>query len=323
VRQSRLIQISGNPDRCSCGFVSFADENTGFPATAGVHRGLVSLETEIRMRLDWRTVFGPVLTAGVVTAIFLVDRQIVAVPDPASLCIGAVVLSAAIGGTGPGVVSAVVSILFIALIQTQHGPLSIGEIAARTITIGLPALAVAIAIGVLRSRSADAVRRERERHTALERLSGALDEMDIGVVLLDSDTRAQFINRAFRRMFILSDDQANNKPPFVALVYHGRDTGAYELPEEELGPYVSRRIAQVRSGDPTPIDLKLTNGQVLRFRCAAMPDGGRMLTYMPITDLIRHTDDPADREALLAQRMQQDGAERIARHTAGTLRAAE
>jgi hypothetical protein len=33
---------------------------------------------------------------------------------------------------------------------------------------------------------------------------------------------------------------------------------------------------------------------VLRFSCTALPDGGRMLSYTPITDLVRHTDDPAN-----------------------------
>jgi hypothetical protein len=32
---------------------------------------------------------------------------------------------------------------------------------------------------------------------------------------------------------------------------------------------------------------------VLRFSCTALPDGGRMLSYTPVTDLVRHTDDPA------------------------------
>jgi hypothetical protein len=32
---------------------------------------------------------------------------------------------------------------------------------------------------------------------------------------------------------------------------------------------------------------------VLRFSCTALPDGGRMLSYIPVTDLVRHTDDPA------------------------------
>jgi hypothetical protein len=32
---------------------------------------------------------------------------------------------------------------------------------------------------------------------------------------------------------------------------------------------------------------------VLRFGCTALPDGGRMLSYTPVTDLVRQGDDPA------------------------------
>jgi hypothetical protein len=31
---------------------------------------------------------------------------------------------------------------------------------------------------------------------------------------------------------------------------------------------------------------------VLRFVCTALPDGGRMLSTTPVTDLVRHTDPP-------------------------------
>jgi hypothetical protein len=31
---------------------------------------------------------------------------------------------------------------------------------------------------------------------------------------------------------------------------------------------------------------------VLRFICTALPDGGRMLSYTPVTDLVRFSDDP-------------------------------
>ena len=37
----------------------------------------------------------------------------------------------------------------------------------------------------------------------------------------------------------------------------------------------------------------LADGKVLRFSCTALPDGGRMLSYTPVTDLVRHADDPA------------------------------
>ncbi|WP_315835385.1 PAS-domain containing protein [Bradyrhizobium prioriisuperbiae] len=276
------------------------------------------------MRLDWRTVSGPFAAAALAVAIFVIDRWVVAVPEAAALCIGAVALSAAVGGIGSGLASAAISILFTALLlMPSDAPPLAGPQFARLIVVCVAAPAIASIIGLMQSKLTGAIARERERRMRLEQLSGALDEMDIGVVLLDTDTRAQFINRAFREMFRLSEQQARNKPPFVALMYHGRDIHAYEMPEAELGSYISTRIAQVRSGDPTPIDLKLTDGQVLRFRCAALPDGGRMLTYMPITDLIRRSDNPADRDMLLAQRAGRGNADWMMRHAARTLGAAE
>ena len=139
----------------------------------------------------------------------------------------------------------------------------------------------------------DAFALERLHHTTAARLSAALDEVDIGIVLLDADTRAEFINRAFRDYFSVPDAKADSRPPFIALMYHGRDTGAYELPADELNAFIARRMEMMRSGDSTPINLNLANGQVLRFSCTALPDGGRMLSYTPVTDLVRHTDDPA------------------------------
>jgi hypothetical protein len=100
-------------------------------------------------------------------------------------------------------------------------------------------------------------------------------------------------------------------------MYHGRDNGAYELPEDELNAFIARRTEMMRAGDSKPINIKLTDGQVLRFSCTALPDGGRMLSYTPVTDLVRHTDDPANAEYYRALR---GGGDRgLTRH----LRAAE
>jgi hypothetical protein len=41
---------------------------------------------------------------------------------------------------------------------------------------------------------------------------------------------------------------------------------------------------------------------VLRFTCTALPDGGRMLSYMPVTDLVRHSDDPGSADYYRALR---------------------
>src|SRR6202000_1001081 len=87
--------------------------------------------------------------------------------------------------------------------------------------------------GFLRQQMVDPFALDRTYHATAGRLSAALDEVDIGIVLLDADTRAEFINRAFRNYFALPDDKADARLPFIALMYHGRDTGAWELPPDE------------------------------------------------------------------------------------------
>ena len=170
---------------------------------------------------------------------------------------------------------------------------------ADLIRLALLALTVngtAVITGLLRKRLMDAFAWERKTHATAGRLAAALDQVDIGIVLLDADTRAEFINRAFRTYFALPDDKADSKPPFIALMYHGRDIGAYEMPEEELSALHRDAHQDDARRRPTPINIKLRDGQVLRFSCTALPDGGRMLSYTPVTDLVRHTDDPAKLE---------------------------
>jgi diguanylate cyclase (GGDEF)-like protein len=124
-------------------------------------------------------------------------------------------------------------------------------------------------------------------------LRAALDELRLGVVLLDAELRATFVNRTFRRMWRLPDAQAESHPAFVALMYHGRDTRAYAVPEHELDAYVAERVALVRAGDTRPVDLWLASGEVVRFHCTVLPDGGRLLTYDYITEMVGQDDELA------------------------------
>jgi hypothetical protein len=61
-------------------------------------------------------------------------------------------------------------------------------------------------------------------------------------------------------------------------------------------------MEMMRAGDSTPININLKDGKVLRFSCTALPDGGRMLSYTPVTDLVRYTDDPANADYYRALR---------------------
>jgi PAS domain-containing protein len=121
----------------------------------------------------------------------------------------------------------------------------------------------------------------------LSALRAAIDTIPVGIVVLDAELRAQFINRAFRKMWRLPDAKADSKPAFVALMYHGRDTRAYDVPDSELDAYVARRVAYVKSGNPAPVEVRLASGDMIRFQCTVLPGGGRMLTYTHMADLAR------------------------------------
>jgi PAS domain-containing protein len=250
------------------------------------------------MKVDWRAISGPALTTATALIAIVVDRGFLAVPNPAPLFVCIVAFAGSLSGLTSGLISAAIAVAASALFFLNHRLTAGYDVAdlVRLAMLAITAAGAAAITALLRKRMVDAFAWERRHHATAERLSAALDQVDIGIVLLDSDTRAEFINRAFRHYFSLPDEKADSKPPFIALMYHGRDTGAFELPEEQLSAFIARRTEMMRSGDSTPISIKLADGQVLRFSCTALPDGGRMLSYTPITDLIRHTDDPANAE---------------------------
>jgi PAS domain-containing protein len=247
------------------------------------------------MQFDWRATCGPGMTAAAALIAILLDPRIAAVPNPAALFVCLVAFAGSFSGLVSGLISAVIAVAGAALFFLHHraAPGYNTSDLVRLALLALTAAGTAVMTGLLRKKLMDAFAWESKSHATAERLAAALDQVDIGIVLLDADTRAEFINRAFRDYFALPDDKADSKPPFIALMYHSRDTGAYEMPEDELSHFIAERTKMMRAGDETPINIKLRDGQVLRFSCTVLPDGGRMLSYTPVTDLVRHTDDPA------------------------------
>jgi PAS domain-containing protein len=246
------------------------------------------------MQLNWRTISGPALTTATALLAFLIDRNFFPIPNPAPLFVCIVALAASVSGIASGMASAVIAVASSALLFLNHRTAPGYDMSdlARMLLLAVTAGGTALITGLLRQKWVDAFAWEKKHHATADRLSTALDQVDIGIVLLDADTRAEFINRAFRDYFALSDEQADSKPPFIALMYHGRDTGAWQMPEDELSAFIAKRTEMIRTGDSTPLNIHLADGEVLRFICTALPDGGRMLSYTPVTDLVRYSDDP-------------------------------
>jgi diguanylate cyclase (GGDEF)-like protein len=137
----------------------------------------------------------------------------------------------------------------------------------------------------------------------LETLYAALDNVQSGMLILDKDLRVVYGNPALFKMFQSERTPADvrtHRPHYEELVREAARTREgrrfhYDRCAEIAGTlavdqddYVARRLEWVRSGGPDPVELKMTSGKVSRCHLTVLPDGGRMLVYNDVTDIIRH-----------------------------------
>ncbi len=124
----------------------------------------------------------------------------------------------------------------------------------------------------------------------LAALRAIVDELNVGIVLLDKEHRVQFINRAFRRFWRVPEAMVTSELTFVRLMYHGRGVKAYAVSQDRLGEYVAKQMGLIRTGEEGPLQIRFANGAVIQFRCKALPDGGRLLTYGNVSELAHRAD---------------------------------
>src|SRR5260370_24239873 len=108
-------------------------------------------------------------------------------------------------------------------------------------------------------------------------LRSAFDEVDYGLVVLDEEFQAQFINRAFHRIWDLPVPPDGTTYNFADIVDHGRRTGIYITPPASVQDYVRQRKGR----------LRLSDGRILKFKCKALPDVGRLMTFDDVSGCVR------------------------------------
>jgi diguanylate cyclase (GGDEF)-like protein len=247
------------------------------------------------IRNHWRSIVGPVITLALAALVLLSDYYLFRVPNPGAISFLAVAFSAYLGGIGSGLVSAVISFGLAAVLFSAPGDLFhySSDNLARLVVLTICTPAIAVMIGILQIRARRAAALEQAANTELTSLRAALDQSEVGVVLLDPEMRAQFINRAFRRFWRLPEEVAARKPAFVGLMYHGRNAKTFMVPANQID-FIAEQTALIRAGDERPVDIRLANGEVLRSRCKVLDDGGRMVTYGNVSDLVRNADEMAE-----------------------------
>jgi PAS domain S-box-containing protein len=131
---------------------------------------------------------------------------------------------------------------------------------------------------------------DREKGALLAELRAVLDAIDYGVLLLGPDLRVRLGNRAMCEMWRIAEALLEGAPTLTELFHLSRETGLYDVSNGQWENYVAQRVDAIRRGAIPPTQLRLRDGRILRYQALMLPDGGRMLTYFDITDLVHQNE---------------------------------
>ncbi len=254
----------------------------------------------MRTLMQARVLIGPLVTAVMAASVYLIDRTFGPMPAPGAIITVAVLFAAYHGGVASALISLAIASGFVAVQLSRPEALFTydPEILARAWVFFTVVPGLAIVVALLRAQTRanlDVERKNREwaeaENRELESLRAAIDQINLGVLLLDKDMRARFMSRAMIRFGNLPENVADSAPYLRDLLRLGCDTGVFPVPRHKREKFIEARIAQVQGGDPIPRELRLGNGDIARMQCAVLPDGGRLLTYTLVTDLVRQAEE--------------------------------
>jgi diguanylate cyclase (GGDEF)-like protein len=130
----------------------------------------------------------------------------------------------------------------------------------------------------------DIVRKSDE----LESLRAALDNVIDGVVVLDADLNVRHMNKVVRDLWQIDDATAqrlNYADLMKAALQHGLVPAKAESDEVRI----ARHLSAIRADDTQPSDFQIA-GRTMRMRRAALANGGHILAYDDISDLVQRAD---------------------------------
>ncbi|MEP6564217.1 MAG: PAS domain-containing protein, partial [Mesorhizobium sp.] len=124
-----------------------------------------------------------------------------------------------------------------------------------------------------------------------------VDQMPIGVLVLDADMHAEVINRAFYDFWQIDARRAEIGCSFRDLMQASRDVDPYGSDDATWQQHMVDREAEIRVGTAGSRQFPRNDGRTLISSMAPLAGGKRLISYVDVTEM-------KDREAELAEALE-------------------
>ena len=137
----------------------------------------------------------------------------------------------------------------------------------------------------LKLRDAEIVSANARTAETFANLRTMVDQMPIGVLVLDADMRAEVINRAFYDFWEIDARRAEIGCSFRDLMQASRDVDPYGSDDATWQQHMVDREAEIRAGTAGSKQFPRNDGRTLISSMAPLAGGKRLISYVDVTEM--------------------------------------
>lgn len=136
--------------------------------------------------------------------------------------------------------------------------------------------------GIAREKELSLAKKQSE--TTLTDFRIALNNLDVGLLLLDENLNTVIINKAFHEIWGTDHSVLSEGSNFESILEYNRNNNIYDVDDENWREFVNSRLAEIRDGDIAPREMVRADGKILTYSCSALTNSMRLLNYTDITE---------------------------------------
>ena len=125
---------------------------------------------------------------------------------------------------------------------------------------------------------------QQKSENSLVDFNTAINNMDVGLVLLDKDMNTLLVNKAFHQIWSTDFENFQLGESFRHLMDINRGNGIYDVNDEDWENYVQSRMSEIRDGNIEPREFVRADGKILIYSCTSLSHGQRLVRYSDITE---------------------------------------
>jgi PAS domain S-box-containing protein len=129
---------------------------------------------------------------------------------------------------------------------------------------------------------------KEQAEDGLSDLRLTIDAMQMAIVVVNGDLKAEIINKAFYRLWKIAPADAPVGSTFRHLIDINRHNAIYDVKDGDWDSYVTGRLAEIEAGSVEPREFQRADGCTVIYSVTPLSGNRRLVTYYDVSEMKAH-----------------------------------